>query len=199
MAKQGVITHVEREFVETWRHVSAAQHGIIRLNARGEEVHELIAGDREFMCTTEDRIVTQMRIRHEKNDPFLNGAFRPVVVPDSVTPKSNPNAISDDEMRSILVSSSVAWDEWMKSIDSPDTIQRMIDLAPETDTTVKRLTLLQDRLAELRPQTRITQKDMDEYASIGAAPPSSGPASAARPMRGPRRRAAQSGRSENYR
>jgi hypothetical protein len=63
------------------------------------------------MLTAEERLITQDRIVDDRLDPFKNGCFRPVVVPDSVSIDSNPNALSDVEIRSVFISSDLAWAE----------------------------------------------------------------------------------------
>lgn len=156
----GSITKEDREFVETWEHVSPAQWGIIRLDPRGEEKHEIIATTRSFKITTEERIITQDRIRLDDNDPFLNGSFRPVIVPDTVTIESNPNALSDEEINKILESDSeLAWTQWLETIDSVATLKRMLELAEETDLSIKRFRTLEARLEEIRGKVRIDTKD----------------------------------------
>jgi hypothetical protein len=163
----GTITQKDREFVETWENIAVSRNAIIRLDVRGDEKQEIISGPRTFMVTTEERLIHQNKVRDPKNDPFLNGAFRPVIVPDSVNIESNPNALSDNEIKSILVSSDVAWGEWMAILNSPETLGRMIDMANSTDgVTLKRFHQLQERYAEVKPKTRIVQKDADQYEGI---------------------------------
>jgi hypothetical protein len=175
---KGSITEDDREFVETWENISTSGNDIIKLDRRGDEVHELITGRRNFMITTEERLITEDRILNEADNPFRNGAFRPVTVPDSVNIESNPNALSDEEIGSILVSSQRAWDEWMTVIDSPSTLQRMIDIADQgdLDISLKRYKAVQDRLGDVKPKTQITQKDRAQYESMGrsSAPSSRG-------------------------
>lgn len=158
---RSAITDEDRDFVETWEHISPQQWGIIRLDARGENRHEVIRGSREFMLTTEERIISQDRIRNKENDPFQNGAFRPIIVPDSITVESNPNALSDEEIAKILTASELAFQEHVKVIDSRATLRRMLELANESDeVTVKRYRQMEQRLAEVRGgATRIESKD----------------------------------------
>lgn len=160
----GAITAEDRSFTEEWENISIPSYAIIKYDVQGGLVHQVIEGRRRFHVTTAERKVTQERILRVEDDPFLNGAFRPIVVPDSVTVTTNPNALSDDEIHSILVSSDIAWDEWMKVIDSPGTIGRMMDMAGEIDgITLSRYRQLATRLAELRPVQQITSKDQKHF------------------------------------
>lgn len=155
----GAITDEDRKFVETWEHISPQQWGIIRFDARGDERPEVIRGKTQFKITSEERIVSQDRIRDIANDPFLNGSFRPVVVPDSVTIESNPNALSDEEIGQILTSSEVAWEQWLETIDSVATVRRMIDLADNSEVSVKRYRELERKLVSVRGRVQISTSD----------------------------------------
>lgn len=182
---QGAITTADREFVETWENIAPHGNAIIRLDVRGEEKQELIQGPRRFMLTTAERIITQDRIIDATLDPFLNGSFRPIQVPETINIETNPNAISDDEVRDILVSSELAFAGWMEVLDSPDTLQRMLDLAPDTEVSLKRTKVIERRLHAVKPQRRIVQKDQEQYdAMTGMTPPA---------------QAGTSGRSSRYR
>ena len=166
---KGSITDLDREFVETWENISPSWNAIIKLDRRGDEYQEVIQERRTFMVTTEERLMLEDRVLDQKNNPFRNGSFRPVLVPDSVSIDSNPNALSDDEIVSVLVSSDLAWDEWMTVIDSSSTVQRMVELAETTDKNVslKRYQQLKARLTELRPKTQITDKNRAQLEAIG--------------------------------
>ena len=49
-----------------------------------KERQEVINAQRHFMLTAEERIITPDRIIDPLNGPFLNGSFRPVIVPDTM-------------------------------------------------------------------------------------------------------------------
>ena len=169
MIHHSSITEDDRRFVETWENISANQTAIVKIDARGEETHQVIAGPRKFLVTTAERLVTQDRILDEKDDPFKNGTFRPVNVPETVTIESNPNALSDEEVMRVLQSSEVAWEEWMRVLDSPETLRRMLDAAEAANASLRRFRQIEARIAELRPQTRLTQKDRDQFEKIAGA------------------------------
>ena len=156
----GSITDEDRAFVESWEHVSPQEWGILRLGPRGDERPEIVRGRRTFKITTEERILTQDKVRNAKDDPFLNGSFRPVVVPDSVTVETNPNALSDEEINKILASSDFVFGEWMDTIDSVATLRRMMEIAESSDdVTVKRFRSLERRLEDVRGTVRIDTND----------------------------------------
>lgn len=199
---QGSITDQDIDFVETWENIAPYQSAVITLDRRGDERPVVITGRRTFMLTTQDRIITEDRILDPKNDPFLNGAFRPVVVPDSIDVKSNPNALSDEEIVKIFSASELAWSEWLSNIDSVATLRRMLDLADEAESlSLKRYRQIEARLLDVRPRTQLEVKDpqLRNFLSdrpnagqtgAGGAVANSG---ASNPRRG------QGGRSSDYR
>lgn len=186
---RGSITEEERTFVETWENIAAYQNGIIRIDHRGDEKPEVIQGEaRSFYITTEERLLTQSKIVDAANDPFKNGSFRPVNVPDDITVESNPNALSDEEIFGIFAAGDFAWSEWLTTIDSPATLRRMVTLADEAEgATVKRLRQLEARLLDVKPRTRLETKDPQLAAFLNDAPA------------GGRERRGQGGRSAAYR
>jgi hypothetical protein len=166
----GAITDADRSFIEEWENISTQQHTIVKFDYRGDMKHEMVnIPGHHFRLTTAERLVTEERILKKEDDPFRNGAFRPVIVPDSVSIESNPNALSDDEIKSILVSSALAWENWMEVIDAPATLARMIDLANQVDgVTLARFKEIEARLTDARPQQRVTNKDRDQLERLGA-------------------------------
>lgn len=192
----GSITAEDRAFVEEWESISDQGWGIFRLDARGEEKAEVVTGQRRFRITTEERIITQDKIKHEVNDPFLNGSFRPIIVPDTLTIATNPNALSDDEIRKILAASDIAWSENLKTIDSVATIRRMLDIAEDSDITIKRFRELERRLEDVRGEIRIDTNDPALKNFLSNRPNLSAGNEAASGASNPRR---QGGRSSDYR
>lgn len=165
----GSITNEDRIFVETWEALTERRTAILKLTARGEETRQLITKG-TFMCTSEERIITQDRIANVKDDPFLNGRFRPVVVPPSITVETNPNALSDDEINRVLKSSDLAFDEWLSSLDSMETLSRMrnLALAAAAEVTLARFQQIEARLDEVRPgPVQVQSKDRKLLESIG--------------------------------
>lgn len=162
------ITDAEAGFVETWESVSQTTQYVIKLDFRGEPYHHMVPSEREFDITTEERLLTQKAVNRDGLDPFTNGCFRPVRVPEDITVDTNPNALSKADIERIFKASSRAWDEYLSVIDGAETLQRMVDLAQDSDDlSVKRLNQLQERLAEVRPKRRVESKSLDEYEKAG--------------------------------
>ena len=163
MARRGSITDQDVDFVETWENIATRQNAIVRLDARGEERQEVISGRRNFMISTEERLITENKILDAKDDPFKNGDFRPVIVPDTVNVESNPNALSDEEIRQMFTVGEAAWPQLLETIDSVATLRRMLDLADENeDLTLRRYRTIEDRLIQVRGSDRVQVTTNDE-------------------------------------
>lgn len=182
----GSITEGERKFVETWESVTEAQNYVVREDRRGDEVYVPVQGFMQFKITTYERILTQDKIRDIRLDPFKNGQFRPVLVPESISIETNPNALSDEDIKRIFVASDIAWDEYMAVIDSPSTLRRMLDLAEASNLSLKRYRELESKESANSPK-RVVQKDQEQFDKMGpvGTPTSAAPAdsSAPKPMR----------------
>jgi hypothetical protein len=173
----GSITEAEKKFVETWESVSDAQNYIIREDRRGDEIHVHVTGHQKFKITTYERILTQDKIRDKQFDPFTNGQFRPIIVPSTITVETNPNALSDEDIARIFVASDVAWDAYMEVVDAPATLRRMIELAENTDLSMRRYRQLEAKEQAANPMKRVTQKDQEQFDKMG--PTGGGPGAAA--------------------
>lgn len=163
----GSVTEAEKRFVEEWESVSDAQNYVIREDRRGDEQFVHVSGHQKFKITTYERILTQDRIRDKQFDPFVNGQFRPIMVPESISVQTNPNALSDEDIKRIFVASDVAWDEYMSVIDSASTLRRMIELAESSDLSLKRYRELENREQAANPMKRVTQKDQEQFDKMG--------------------------------
>jgi hypothetical protein len=173
---------VDRTFVETWESVVPQDIWVVKVNHRGDTEPLRAGGRRRFTITTYDRMVTQERVARPEYDPFTNGQFRPVVVPDGINIKTNPNALSDEDIQALFNASDVAWVEYLKVIDSAETLRRMVELADNADIKLSRFRELEGRLNAVAPMLGAPQKDADLYAKMDG--PST-PATAGRTERKP--------------
>lgn len=153
----GSVTDKERGFIETWENVSHQINYIVRENRRGDEEYIEVSGAKKFKLSTYDRMLTEDKIVNPRLNPFQNGSFRPIVVPEDVNIETNPNALSSEDIRQLFGASQAAWDEYMDVIDSPATLQRMLDIADrgEGDLTHRRYKELEqmlDRFSNINKQ-----------------------------------------------
>jgi hypothetical protein len=167
----GSVSDKEKGFIETWENVAQGINYIIRENRRGDEVYEPVAGSRKFKLSTYDRMLTEDKIADQRHNPFTNGSFRPVIVPADITIETNPNAMSDDDIRRLFAASDAAWEAYMDVIDSPATLLRMATLAEDSEITLKRLRRIEALTSELQhandPNWRVAQKDQAQYDGMG--------------------------------
>jgi hypothetical protein len=175
IVSQGSITAEDTTFVETWENVSPITNWVIRLDVRGEDKPEPVQGARQFLLTTAERLLTSSRIADVRNDPFANGCFRPVIVPSTIDVKTNPNALSDSDIERILGSSAMAWEGYLEAVDSPATLRRMVETADRMvadgqDLSMRRYRQLEERLQQVAPRKRVTQRDAAEYEKLADAP-----------------------------
>lgn len=170
----GSVTEEDRAFIETWESVSEAQNYIIRLDRRGDDQYELVTGHRQFKMSTYERMLTQDRILDRRLDPFTNGSFRPVIVPQAISVETNPNALADADIDRIFLASETAWDAYMEVIDAPATLRRMLDRAEHSTISLKRYRELESREREMNPTKRIVQKDQEQYEKLGGRPVATG-------------------------
>lgn len=163
------ITAQDRDFVETWENIATYQNAIVKIDARGEEKQEVIQGRRQFMLTTEERLITSGKVLDKNNDPFKNGAFRPIIVPDDVTIESNPNALGDDEILQMFQVGNAAWPALLETIDSVATLRRMLDLADESEgISLARYRTIEQRLIEVRggpTQLKVNDPQLAKFLS----------------------------------
>lgn len=174
----GAISAEEKTFIESWENVGTGTHYIIQENRRGDEVQTGITGRRTFRLSTYERMLTEERCLDPRNNPFRNGSFRPITVPTGVSIETNPNAMSDEDINRLFTASDVAWDEYMAVIDSPATLGRMLELAENSNLSLKRYRELerrQERFSQVGK--RVTHKDPDiqrQIDSIGSGEPTGG-------------------------
>lgn len=150
----GSVTDKERGFIETWENVSHQINYIVRENRRGDEDYVEIKGPKKFKLSTYDRMLTEDKILNPRLNPFKNGSFRPITVPEDISIESNPNALSVDDIKKLFAASEFAWDEYMEVIDSPATLQRMVDMADSGEADLahrryKQLVSMMDRFSNI--------------------------------------------------
>jgi hypothetical protein len=167
MSAKDSFADFDLKFVETWESVVPGDIWIQKVNRRGEIEPFRCTPRKRFTLTTEDRFTTQETIARPENDPFQNGQFRPVVVPEGINIETSPNALSDEDITALFEASDLAWSEYLTVIDSPDTLRRMAELADDADIKLSRFRQLEARLLEVAPLPNAAQKDAELFEKIG--------------------------------
>lgn len=148
--------------VETWNNPGQARVVIKRMDHRGEPSRdELIRGGATFTITPEERAINQRMAYSPQLDFFRNGTLVPVALIEgsemALEAATNPNLLSDGDMRSLLARRSGAAktkaDEAflakLANIENATTLGRLLSLSEEEDAPVSRVRAIQARLAEI--------------------------------------------------
>lgn len=167
----GSVSEQDKTFIETWENVSPGVNYIVRENRRGDEEYIQVTGYRTFKLSTYDRMLTEDKILDHRHNPFTNGSFRPVIVPEAITIETNPNAMSAEDIKRLFGASDVAWDEYMEVINSPATLRRMLDMADngEADISHRRYQQLSSMCEQYTNHGKpiLAQKDAEQFERLG--------------------------------
>lgn len=156
----GSISEEDRTFVETWENVGDSTYYVVQEDRRGDEVFRQIGPTvTSFRITTYERIITEEKVVDPRNNPFKNGAFRPVRVPEHISIETNPNALSAVDIKRLFEASDVAWHEYLQVIDSPATLKRMLELAEGSNLSLRRYRQVEELLAERMQSKRVAHPD----------------------------------------
>jgi hypothetical protein len=145
---------------EVWRNDSKSKVAVAKTDLRGNRIHEVVAPGKIVMITSDDRLFlnSQPAVAAEL-DPFSNGFLSPVKLIEGHEVASNPNHMSESDMRALFdlrvlpkFKSAVA------EISSPIVLERLLTMASDesVNPTAKQVDALEARLAELRPQSTDT-------------------------------------------
>lgn len=145
---------MERD-TETWQNESQGKIWVWKVDSRtGGLKDELIPGGQKFMIRNEDRVMNQDMAAADELDIFKNGTLSPVRLVDAAEQKelaSNPNFISESEIKDLFTGHWKTFESKVASITNENVIQRMVDLAPSVDAKVRQVEMLKARLGELNP------------------------------------------------
>lgn len=140
---------------ETWTNLTQSRHAIKRFSARGDLMDELIAGNKNFHVTTRERHINEERAADADLDPFSNGTFSPVHLIDTTDDAdeiaSNPALITETEMASLVKANVKVLEKRVKEVRNPVVLERLLEVANQSDATVGRVAVIKDRLNEVAP------------------------------------------------
>ncbi len=138
--------------LEQWQSNIRGRIGIIRVDSEGRQRTQLVLGGARFSLSPQERQITEQNAVEGRN-PFMNGQFSPVQLVESAEDYdrvNNSGALSDSDIDEMLsIANHQTFLKALKEIDSPYTIQRMMERAVEKNSSEPRLQAVRDHLAEL--------------------------------------------------
>lgn len=143
---------------ETWRNATAGTVFLIRLDHRGEQtINEQVNSGRVIHLTPEERRINMEKAASESQDPFRNGIMTPVRLIDTEEDArelaANPNAMSETDMRALFKTrnpaASAALGAKLIAISNLTSLERLLAMAYEEDTSVKTVERIQARIREV--------------------------------------------------
>lgn len=148
-------TGVESQDLETWQNAGRSRVIIKKFAHSGELVDHIIKGQQKLTVTSHERRLNQEMAADKDWDPFDNGTFIPVRLIETAEDldqiKSNPNLMSEDEMRELLGKHFKQVQARLADIKSEPVLNRLAEIAKEEDVTVGKMDAIQARLAEFKP------------------------------------------------
>lgn len=141
----------------------------------GKLTDTVIRSGKKIALSTEERKINQEMAASKDLDLFMNGMLTPVVILESAEDyaeiASNPNLISEGEMQDLLKVKGRAFTSRIKEITNLSTLQRLAELAELDGTiTVTQLRSINDRIADLSPDTQIVDREVLVPEGLNAKP-----------------------------
>lgn len=141
--------------METWTNTTAGRVFIRKIDARGTLAGELLGSGRSIHLSPQERRINQEMAATKELDVFSNGTLQPVRLLDGdedyAEIASNPNHISESDIRSLVKGHHKTLDKRLRDIQNPSALQRMLALAHEEDATVGTIEKIRARMQEIAP------------------------------------------------
>lgn len=141
---------------ETWKNITKGRVGFLKYDRFGEIARDQVGPSKVFDISPEERVMNSDRAANKDLDIFNNGWLVPVrLLEDNDLSKevaSNPNLMSESDLRGLF---SLQWRAFEKKVDSIDNLiilKRLQNLAEEDDSinvTVKQSKVIDDRIEAL--------------------------------------------------
>lgn len=146
--------------LETWKNVSLAKHGVVRVDPYGKLAHELVSSGKTVMLSRDDRLYYQRQAASDTLDIFQNGAMVPVRLVDETDIKEfaeNPNLMGEQELTDLFKLQWKRFEARLNEITNLYALERMREFAAESDdVTVKKAQLVTDRIAIVKENSSHT-------------------------------------------
>lgn len=142
--------------LERWRSTTASSVGIVRWNKRLEtEEFQRIERGVEFAISYDERKLNQGKVIRAEHDPFTNGSFAPVHLPDGTPDKTDlekaVDTMTDEELDALINAPQRVFDRDLAKLSSPMALHRLYTMARAQEAGPKRLTAIRDALKVADP------------------------------------------------
>lgn len=146
---------------ETWKNATLGRVVLKKYNQKGELSDEMVAGHKVFHITPQERRINTEMAATAELDMFSNGQLTPVRLIDSEEDAkelaSNPNLMSEDEMRDLFKAHWKTFEARVSEISNLPALNRMLELASnnEVDAKVRQLDAIKARIEDVNPTTHV--------------------------------------------
>jgi hypothetical protein len=167
----------EKTDKETWQNSGAGQVWINLFDPvnNGKLKHTPVRSGGKILLTTEERQLNQDRASSGDLDVFMNGTLIPVRLVDTADDyeeiASNPNLLSEDDMREIFKLKAPTFKKRLSEITNSIAVSRMLEMAKEEESdlnvSMAQFKAIESRLAELRNGPEVIEV---ETSTMGGPP-----------------------------
>lgn len=144
---------------ETWKNSTAGRVVLKKYNQRGELADEMFGGGKVFHIKPQERRINQEMAASPDLDMFKNGQLTPVRLIDTEEDAqeiaSNPNLISDGEMKDLFKAHWKTFESKVGEISNMTTLERLLEVASEVDAKVRQVEFVRARIDELNPADHV--------------------------------------------
>lgn len=165
---------VENKQFETWQNATRGLVVLKKYNQRGDLADEVVTSGRSIHISPNERRINQEMAANEDLDMFKNGTLAPLRIIDTEEDAkeiaSNPNILSESEMKDLFAGHWKAFDARVAQIRNPQTLERMLEVSSELDAKVRQVETIKERLAQVAPSKTTVIETAPGGGSPSAAP-----------------------------
>lgn len=141
------------DVTEIWKNAGESRIVLQRYGTNNERRHEMIGGGRTFTISTAERQLNQNLAAGPELDVFMNGMLIPVQLPADIDEDvaNNPNHLRDEQLPALFRLQWRAFGKRIDQISNTAVLERLLEIAPERDATVRQTEVIKTRIAALAP------------------------------------------------
>lgn len=141
--------------LETWENTGNSRIFLKKYSHSGDLRNEMLGGRRKVVLTPAERRINQELAASKQQDPFSNGMLAPVRLVETAEDleeiHSNPNLMSETDMRDLLKGHFKKLESRLAEVDSEAMLNRLLEIAEAEDVTVGKVEAIKARLADFKP------------------------------------------------